>query len=58
MAKRIVSSMVSFVSPGRPRMNVPWMATPSSWQSFVKRRATSTSMPFLMLWRICWLPLS
>jgi len=25
VAKRIVSSMVSLVSPGRPRMNVPWI---------------------------------
>ena len=37
LAKRIVSSMVSLVSPGRPRMKVPWMTMPSSWQSLVKR---------------------
>ena len=39
VAKRIVCSMVSFVSPGRPRMKVPWMVMPSSWQSLVNRRA-------------------
>ena len=38
VAKRIVSSMVSLVSPGRPRMKVPWMVMPRSWQSLVKRR--------------------
>jgi len=28
-------------------MNVPWMTMPSSWQSFVKRRANSTRHAFL-----------
>ena len=37
VAKRMVSSIVSLVSPGRPRMKVPWMVMPSSWQSLVKR---------------------
>jgi hypothetical protein len=27
-AKRMVSAMVSRVSPGSPRMKVPWMAMP------------------------------
>ena len=58
IAKRIVSSIVSLVSPGRPMMKVPWIVMPSSWQSLVNRLATSIRMPFLMLCRICWLPLS
>ena len=37
VAKWMVSSIVSWVSPGRPRMKVPWMVMPSSWQSLVKR---------------------
>ena len=37
-------------------MNVPWILIPNSWQSWVKRLATSMRMPFLMLYRICWLP--
>jgi len=48
VAKRIVSSMVSLVLSGRPRMKVPWMTMPNSWQSLVNRLATSTRMPFLM----------
>ena len=39
-------------------MKVPWILIPNSWQSRVNRFATSISMPFLMLCRICWLPLS
>ena len=35
VANRIVSSIVSLVSPGRPRMKVPWILMPSSWQSRV-----------------------
>src|SRR5262249_18954017 len=41
VANLMVSWIVSLVSPGRPRMKVPWMVMPSSWQSRVKRRATS-----------------
>ncbi len=57
-AHSIVWLSVSWVSPGRPTMKVPWMTMPSSWQSRVNFSATSTRMPFLMLCRICWLPLS
>jgi hypothetical protein len=34
-AKRIVSSMVSRVSPGSPMMNVPWIVMPSDLASRV-----------------------
>ncbi len=39
-------------------MKVPWILMPSSWQSLVNFFATSIRMPFLMLCRICWLPVS
>ena len=48
--------IVSLVSPGRPRMNVPCTVIPSSRQSAANRRARSTRSPFLMLMRICWFP--
>ena len=32
-------SIVSRVSPGRPRMNVPWIGMPSLWQSSREARA-------------------
>jgi hypothetical protein len=55
-AKRMVSAMVSRVSPGSPRMKVPWIVMPSAFASFVKRRAASMRTPFFTLFRIAWLP--
>ena len=51
-----LKARITLVSPGRPKMKVPWILMPSSWQSLVNRLATSTSSPFLMLCRIFWLP--
>ena len=44
-AKRIVASIVSLVSPGSPRIKVPWIVVPSSRQSLVTRRAMSILIP-------------
>ena len=55
-ANRMVSWIVSRVSPGSPRMNVPWILIPSVFASRVKRRAVSSRIPFRTLFRIVWFP--
>jgi len=49
VANLMVSSNRFLGLAGQAENEVPWMTMPSSWQSLVKRRATSTRMPFLML---------
>jgi hypothetical protein len=56
LAKARVRSMVSRVSPGRPRMKEPWIRMPRSWQCLVNFRAPSIVVPFRMLFRIYWTP--
>ena len=55
-AKRIVSSIVSRVSPGSPMMNVPWILIPRAFAFFVNSRAMSSRTPFFTWLRIAWLP--
>ena len=58
-ANAMVRSIVSRVSPGRPRMNVPCSRMPSRWQSRGElRSARSMRVPLRMLFRISWLPVS
>jgi len=53
LAKAMVRSIDSLVSPGNPTMKSPWDQQSNLCASLVKRRAVSSVAPFLMFFRIC-----